>query len=326
MKAVREVAAFLAVGLALLGGCADRVAGGTTETDNMVAARVFHVDSLLEGWNRPMTVPTIAVLRVGASDLDFRQTTMQGSDLRVETVDSLPIPFRIVYWDRDASQGRIQVRLEPHLQRPGTRIRLRWDLRDSTRSDSGAVWTGIGERQRLELNSVLVSDFEQNSLLTLLPYPAAWYTNSGDSASVSAPLRVEAGAGRAGYALYTTFTAPIRKTFALAGVPLGRRAYNLRSLDSIEVWARGRNTIVTVAFDHQGVNARKAWTPVYPDSTWKRFSIRPSDLDPASANGGNVGWLGVRDSVTHLSMFFAQGSEVWIDEIRLHGIDRTDLR
>jgi len=324
-RAILSAGCILAA-VGLVPGCADRVAGGTTETDNMVSARLYAVDSLLADWNRPVTTPTIAVLRLGASHLDFGKTSLEGTDLRLETIDSLPIPFRIVYWDRQAALGRIQVRLEPPLQRPGTRIRLRWGLPDSVRSDSNAVWTGIDQQRRLDLNSVLVSDFEQNSLLSLLPEPGSWYTNSGDSASISQPALVEAGASRAGHALQATFTAPIRKGFALAGVPLGQRAYNLRSLDSIEVWARGTNTILTVSFDHQGVVNRKAWTPVHPDSTWKRFSIRPSDLDSASPNGGNVGWLGVRDSVTHLSFFFAQGREIWIDEIRLHGIDRDDLR
>lgn len=312
--------------LALVYGCAERVAGGTTETDNMVSARIYSVDSLLASGDVPVGGATIVTLRLHAGNLDFDSISREGVDLRVETLGNVPLPFRIVFWDRTASLGRIQVRLEPHLQRPGSRIRLRWDLTDSTRSDSAVVWKGIGDSRRLALTSVLVSDFEQGSLLSLLPTPTPWYTNAGDSAIVSAPSIVQAASGRAGQALHFTFTAPIKKTFSLAGVALGERAYNLRSLDSIEVWARGTNTILTVAFDHQGATNKKAWTPVYPDSTWKRFTLRPSDLDSASPNGGNVGWLGVRDSVTHLSFFAAQGSELWLDDIRLYGIDVGDLR
>lgn len=316
-----------ALGGFLLGsGCADRVAGGTTETDNMLSARVFSVDSLLEGWNRPTNGPTIAVLRLDSSHLDFGRTSLSGADLRVEALDSTPLPFRIVYWDREAALGRLQVRLEEGRQRPGSRIRLRWGLRDSVRADSVAVWRGISEPRTLDLNSVLVSDFEQGSLLSLLPHPGLWITNAGGTAKVSSPSVGAAGAGRGGQALVVTFEAPILTGWALAKVPLGPAAYNLRSLDSIEFWARGTNSIVTVAFDQQGGGDRKAWTRVDPDSTWRRFAIRPSDLDSATGNGGNVGWLGVRDSVTHLSFFIAQGSEVRFDDIRLHGIDRGDLK
>lgn len=316
----------LLLGCALASGCADRVAGGTTETDNMLAARVFPVDSLLEGWNRPAEGPTIAVLRLDSSHLDFARTSASGRDLRVEAFDSTPIPFRIVYWDRDAALGRIQVRLEERWQRAGSRIRLRWGLADSAAADSGAVWRDIPESRRLDLNSVLVGDFEQNSLLSLLPHPGSWTTHSGGTATISPPAVVAAGAGREGRALQVAFEAPILTGWALAKVPLGPAAYNLRSLDSIVFWARGTNSILTIAFDHQGSADRKAWTRVDPDSTWRRFAIRPSDLDSATGNGGNVGWSGVRDSVTHLSFFVAQGSEIRLDDIRLHGIDRGDLR
>ena len=326
MKRAALATGWMMVGLPLLVGCADRVAGGTTETDNMLAARVFSVDSLLEGWNRPAEGPTVVVLRLDSTDLDFSRTSPTGEDLRVEALDSTPIPFRIVYWDRAAALGRLQVRLEEGLQRPGRRIRLRWGLRDSVRGDSAAVWKGISEPRRLDLNSVLVSDFEQGSLLSLLPHPGLWITNSGGTAKVSSPSVGVAGAGRGGQALVATFEAPILTGWALAKVPLGPAAYNLRSLDSIEFWARGTNTILTVAFDRQGEGDRKAWRRVDPDSTWRRFAIRPADLDSATGNGGNVGWPGVRDSVTHLSFFFAQGSEIRLDDIRLHGIDRGDLR
>lgn len=326
MKRAAMAMGWVLVGLPLLAGCADRVAGGTTETDNMLTARVFKVDSLLEGWNRPTQGPTIAVLRLDSTHLDFAQTSLSGGDLRVEALDSTPIPFRIVYWDREAALGRLQVRLEERWQRPGSRIRLRWGLRDSVRGDSAAVWKGISEPRRLDLNSVLVGDFEQGSLLSLLPHPGLWITNSGGTAKVSSPSVGAAGAGRGGQALVATFEAPILTGWALAKVPLGPGAYNLRSLDSIEFWARGTNSIVTMAFDQQGGGDRKAWTRVDADSTWRRFAIRPSDLDSATGNGGNVGWMGVRDSVTHLSFFFAQGNEIRLDDIRLHGVDRGDLK
>jgi hypothetical protein len=49
-------------------------------------------------------------------------------------------------------------------------------------------------------------------------------------------------------------------------------------------------------------------------------------MDGANGIGGNVGWAGVRDSVTDLCLFAARGADMWIDDIRLYGIDRDDLR
>ncbi|MCB9497403.1 MAG: hypothetical protein H6686_11010 [Fibrobacteria bacterium] len=317
----------LGISLGALVACGeDRLAGGTTQTDNMAAARTFDVDSLLGDGNRPENVPTIATLRLTSANMVFEESRADGSDLVIELVDGHPVPFRIVYWDRSAARGRIQVRLDPNAQGIGARIRLRWGASSLPAGDSAAVWSGIPDSQRLALTSVLVSDFEQESLLSLLPHPGVWYSNSGDSASISEVAILSTGKVDRGNALHVTFVAPIRKSFALVGVPLGVGPYSLRSLDSIEVWARGANTILTVSFDHQGTDDRKAWTPRYPDSTWRRFVVRPGDLDSASGNGGNVGWMGVRDSVTHLSFFAAQGEELWIDDVRLHGVDADDLK
>ena len=312
--------------LALLASCdGSRVAGGTTETDNMVNARIIRVDSLLPDWNHPGQVPTVGTLRLDSTNMDFANSASDGGDVVVETLDSLRLPFRIVYWDKSARLGRIQVRLDPWLQWPGSRFRLRWGLKDSTRTDSAGVWSGIPASQILALTCVLVSDFEESSLQSLLPSALDWSSLASKPATISAPTVEDAGAGGSGHALHVVYSAPIQNGYAYVGVPLGG-SRNLRSLDSIVFRARGANTILTVAFDHQGTIDTKAWTPRYLDSAWTGFAIRPSDLDSATGVGGNVGWSGVRDSVTNIAFFVAQGSDLWLDDVLLYGIDRDDLR
>jgi len=303
-----------------------RVAGGTTETDNMVTARVIRVDSLLPDWNHPGVVPTVGTLRLDSTNMDFTTTTPEGGDVAVETIDSLALPFRIVYWDKTARLGRIQVRLDPWIQRPGCKFLLRWGLKDSKRSDSAGVWNGIPSDQLLDLTSVLVDDFEGTSLRSLLPDSGIWTSVAADTASVGTPDLEAAGAGRAGHALHISYSAPVQKGYVYVGVPLGNGARNLHSLDSIVLWARGAQTILNVSFDHQGAVDIKAWASRSLDSTWQRISLRPADLDPANGIGGNVGWAGVEDSVTNLSLFAARGSDMWIDDVRLYGIDRDDLK
>jgi hypothetical protein len=312
--------------LALLTSCdGNRVAGGTTETDNMVAARIIRVDSLLPDWNHPGQVPTVGTLRLDSTNMDFTMSTPDGGDLAVETLDSVALPFRIVYWDKSARLGRIQVRLDPWLQRPGSRFLLRWGLKDSTRTDSTGVWSGIPAGELLALTSVLVDDFEGSSLRSLLPDSGTWISVAADTASVEPPDLEAAGAGRAGQALHISYTAPVAKGYVYVGLPLGKGPCNLHSLDSIVLWARGAQTILNVSFDHQGTVNTKAWASLSLDSTWKRISLRPADLDPSNGIGGNVGWAGVEDSVTNLSLFAARGTDMWIDDVRLYGIDRDDL-
>jgi hypothetical protein len=68
---------------------------------------------------------------------------------------------------------------------------------------------------------------------------------------------------------------------------------------------------------------------VYEDSVpskWTRIRLRPTDLNPADGKGGNVGWEAICDSVTNLTLFFYNGTDFWIDDIRFYGINRDDLK
>jgi len=319
--------ASIAVLAVLFASCDDnRIAGGTTETDNMVTARTIRVDSLLPEWNHPGWASTVATLRLDSTNMRFSATSADGGSVVVETMDSLRLPFRVVFWDTSARRGRIQVRLDPWLQRPGSKFRLRWGLPDS------------GERRfdgRLEGNPrqpEIGPDFRPGGRLrgVVAPVPASHRTGMEFPFLGSPPpsrhpsSRTRDRVGRATPCTFN-YSAPIQSGYAYVGVPLGGNR-SLRSLDSIVFWARGTKTILTLAFDHQGATDIKAWTPRHLDSTWTRYSIRPSDLDSATGVGGNVGWLGVRDSVTNISFFLAQGSDLWLDDVRLFGIDRDDLR
>jgi hypothetical protein len=318
----------LGLAMALLSSCGnDRIGGGTTETGNMLAARVYQVDSLLPAWNHPSEGGTVATLRLGASDLDFSKTSMDGMDLGVESAEGVPLPFRVVFWDRAASLGRLQVRLGPEHLRPGSAIVLRWGLRDSVRSDSAKVWRAIPDSQRLALTSVLVSDFEDSSLVSLLPNAGKWYTLAADSATITPPEIVTAGQGRNGKAVCVRYTIPQTQGYAFLGVPLSGARRSLRSLDSIVLWARGDSTSLRISLEYRsGTKVPKAWTARVLGSGWMRLAIRPVDFDAANGAGGNVGWLGVRDSVENLSLFVSEGREMCMDDIRLYGIDREDLR
>ena len=315
-------------GFALWGCGSDRVSGSTTETENVLTAVEFRVDSLLPSWNCWTCTSTVVTVRVDSSVLDFAKTDSLGHDLVVERQDSTPVPFEVVFWDRHAARGRLHVRVDSSLMAPGARIRLRWGQPLQVRSDPGAVWHAISAAQKLLLNSVLVDDFEQGTTRSLLPDSASWYTSHADSATVSALGLVSAGAGRRGTGLHISYYAPsATHRYVLMGVVLGKKPVCLRSLDSLVIWVRGSGTL-GVAFDRLGDSATsgKAWLHKPLDSSWTRLSIRPQDLDTADGVGGNVGWNAVRDSVSNLTFFASGGSDLWIDDVRLYGIDRNDFK
>ncbi|MEK7391485.1 MAG: hypothetical protein AAB214_02870, partial [Fibrobacterota bacterium] len=297
------------------------VAGSSSETENILTARLLRVDSLLPEWNRPTVSPTVATLRLDSSNFPFALVSASGSEIVVERLDSTPIPFRTVFWDKQAKRARLEVRIDPAILASGTRLRLRWNAKDSTRSDSTKVWSALPDSQRQILTSVLVDDFEHSDLGSRLPGSGTWYTLAADSAVITQPEIVTAPKGRTGNVLHYSYACD--KGYCYAGLPLAMGLpRSLRTLDSIVFWVKGPAKLA-VSFDHKGVG--KAWVHRMIDSNWTRLALGPNSID-TNTSGGNIGWNRVRDSVTDLSFFVAQGSNLWLDDIRFHGPNRDDLK
>lgn len=316
----------------------DRSAGTSTETENAVAARSILVDSVLEPWERTFSAPTVATLRLDSANFDFSRSRDSGLDLAVLGLDSAPIPFEVVYWDRVASRGRIQVRIDGPRLLPWARFLLLWNLSPAHRSDSAAVWSGIPDSQKLSLNSALVDDFEGGSTLhNRLPDTSFWFLGGNIASSGLAA----AGSGRNGTSLHLTCSAGQCDSgrSILAATLLASTPRSFRSMDSIVLWARGSGRI-WVALEHldslqlqlvqkgriDSLQPLRTWASRPLDTAWRSFRIAPSDFDPGDGRSGNVGWSGVRDSINYLTILIQGGTEMWLDDIRIHGINRGDLR
>jgi len=323
----------LRIGIALGAACIlaascadDRHTGNSSETENTLA-RVISVDSLLPSWNHPERVPTVATLRLDASNFDFSKADSIGSDVAVETEDSAPIPFETVFWDKSGRRARLHVRLDTSLLSRHSRFLVRWGRAPQVRSNPGAVWKSLPDSQKLELNSVLVDNFEHGSMQNLLPIPQTWYTSTSDSGKIAWFTLGAAGAKRAGNALGIGYSANlIAGQYVLIGTELGPGVYNLRSLDSLVFYARGSGSFYPSFDRFTSGRGYKARMKVAIDSTWRRVRVRPADLDTTIDASGNIGWLKIRDSVTNLTFMISGNGELWIDDIRIHGIDRDDLR
>ena len=315
---MKSYSAFIALNIFLWAGCSgDHVAGGSSETENAVMARLLPVDSLLAAWNRPVGMATVATLRLDSTALDFGLSDSLGLDLDVRRTNGNRVPFEISHWDRMRRQGRLYVRIDSDLRQPGSAIQLWQGLTRAHRSDPAGVWSGIADSLRLNLTSVLVDDFESGSNRVRLPDSSTWFLGAGSGT-------VTAGAGRQGNALHmvTTGSDPI----VLAAALLASTPRRLGGIDSIVFWARGAGRL-RVAMEHAlpGIQL-VAWAPRDLDSTWHRVSVRPAAFDSAAASSGGARWGEVLDSATHLSFYLDGKGEAWIDDPRLFGIDRDDLR
>jgi len=312
--------------LPILGCSEGRVVGNSSETENTLTAQVIRVDSLLPAWNRPVASPTVATLRLDASNFDFSLTDSAGSTVALEQPNGTPIPFEKMFWDKFAARARLRARIDTALLTKGARLVLAWNRPSAERSAPASVWSALPDSQKLALTSVQVDDFEGGSMQNLLPLPHTWYRSMSDSAKVNWFTLGSAGGGRSGNALGIGYSASyLTGRYALIGTSLGSGPCSLRSLDSLVVWVRGSGTMA-IAFDNlTGTGNKKAWKRYQLDTAWRRVRLRPSELDTADGIGGNIGWDRVRDSVTNLTFLVMGGSEFWIDDVRLHGIDRDDL-
>jgi len=304
--------------------------GGTIETENL--SRAYSVDSVVGLGRKPGFSAVVGTMRFDSTNFDFQQVAPDGHNLRVEELNGTPIPFTLSKWDWARRWARLQIRFQGALLEGGRKFRV--TTRDTSRdaSDSAAVWRSIPESYAVDWTSVLVDDFEGNSLRSLLPLASSWYTNKAESASITTPTLVEAGGDRTGNALRFDYNAPAsRHDFVLVAVKLASRPVNFRSLDSIVFWAKG-SAILSVSLDHQWTGGgSKTWMHNDLTSEWTRWRVRPSDFDtviPGSTNG-NLGWEAVHDSVTDLT-FFATGAtgagSVMLDDIRIYGLVTDDFR
>jgi hypothetical protein len=310
--------AFIALNIFLWAGCSgDQVAGGSSETENAVVARVFPVDSLLPAWNRPVGTATVATVRLDSANFDFQLSDSMGFDLDVRRANGSRVPFEISHWDRMRREGRLHVRMDPDLRQPGASIQLWRGLARVDRSDPAGLWSGIADSLRLNLTSVLVDDFESGSNRVRLPDSSTWFLGTGTGT-------VPAGAGRQGNALHMVSTGS--DAVVLAAALLASTPRRLGAIDSIVFWARGTGRL-RVAMEHALPGSQLvAWTARDLDTAWRRVSVRPASFDSAAASSGGARWADILDSATHLSYWLDGQGEAWIDDPRLFGIDRDDLR
>lgn len=328
----------LSVLAAFVGCTGNRSAGTSTETENAVVAISFSIDSALAGLAAPNGVAAVATLRLDAARYDFSATRRDGKDLEVVRADGTPVPFEIVYWDPDHAQGRVRVRIDASLRGNWSRVVLRSGLAPATRESPLEVWKGIPESSRSAWTSIPVDDFESGNLLrNQLPDSSFWFLGGAIPGSGIAT----AGNGRTGSALRLVCGQGQcdTKRAILAATMVSRKGRSFRSLDSVELWMRGTGRIwIAMEFLDSlqaarlargridSLEPRRAWTSRLADSSWRRISLSPADFDPADGVSGNVGWTSLRDSINYFSVLLEGGSEIWIDDLRFHGILDADLR
>jgi len=322
-----------------MSSCADQrtIAGGTgTGTDNVVTARSLSlsVDSLLDSSqvNTASSIPLL--LRLDSTNFRFEDARDDGADLRPSLPDGYPLPFVLRDWSKAARRASLWVRLDGFRRGSGARVVLSWgDPSVVAASDPVAMWRGVPDSVRLARASLPVADFESGTGSLLLPCRCnTFYAGEKEAGALILPVPhkridsaiVNAGAGRSGKALHVVYAATGPTNYGLVGTGLGTSTNRLAGLDSIVLWLRGTGSLrVALENSKDTTSLSKAWLTIVPDTSWRRFAIRPTDFNAPSA--GARGWNAIKDSVNTLTFFFYDGGEMWIDDIRFHGLAKSDI-
>lgn len=293
-------------------------------------------DSLVSDWMLPLQFPSVVTLRLDSLNFNFTTAANTGHDLRLYNNSGKSLRIAKVVYDSSARQAIIRVRLDSPFDTAGTWT-MRWGCNLCTDADDPTLWSGISDSLMRAMYSLTVGTFENTSNLSDLPKPipaSYWFTSRSAGSTFLGGIDTNlaaawesAGDGRSGKAAHVAYTTSAVGDWVLLGSMLGTKAHSLASIDSAEFWIRGNGRFAFALENNtDGLPlGRKAW--IYQDapSTWTRVAIRPSDFLPGDDNGGNVGWQAIQHSITNLSLFGTSGTEFWIDDVRLYGINRDDL-
>lgn len=313
--------------IAALAGCADdRSTSTTSETENVVTARELLVDSILPAWVPRDFRPSVATLRLDSTHLPFELTDSVGRDVAFLDAQGVPMPFDIVYWDKSGRSARVHLRIDDPGSSRFSRVRMLWKQPLAGRGDEVATWNGISPDRRRLANTLLVDDFEDGDLVSGIPSGTRWFTGAPqESTSIQPPLVLTESSGNV---LSATFVADAAKyRYVVLKLDLGAAPRAFRGLDSLTLDARGP-TVLSVQLEHVFAGStRKAWVHLRLDSTLKSLTIKPDDFLPAdSTRPAVVGWVAARDSINTLSFLMSGGTQVWMDNVRFHGLNQDDFR
>jgi len=306
---------------------------GTEDISSWKYSATIRTADLIPQWMAPLPDRVIVSLRLHSDNFNFSESLPNGYDFRLLSASGDLQPFHRDYWNASDQSAKIQILLDPSKD---TVLTMYWGRGNALNVSSDTLWNGLSDSLFLAWNSILIDDFETPSNLNKLPDPPGpktWYTVASEEATLISPAVgdlfssgiLEADSSRAGNAFRLEYEANAPQ-WALAGTILSAEPENFSGLDSIVFWARGSgNYSVSLENISEAGNDHKAWTHGTLTGNWQKISITPDQFLPPEEVTSNVGWEAVRDSITNLNFFGNDGSELWIDDIRLYGINRDDL-
>ena len=291
---------------------------------------------LISDWMRPLSFPTVLVLRLTEDNFDFKKAAKDGSDIRLYDGSGNLLPFEIDGWDTTINSATLNIRVENAADtvRPWM---LTWGDKDAVKLKDVKVWKGLSDSLVKALNSVTVLDFESGTKYNALPAPLKnkydWYIQPHDSATVKNDLNKDPTKGieKADSSifgknvLHVQYQANKLGRYVVIGTRIAEHQHDLSKLDSVEVWIKGDGDfeIVLETIVESDTNYKTSYKGSV-NKEWTRVVVTPEDFG-APDNKSYHGWDVTRNKITRFTIFVYNGSDVWIDNVKMYGINLDDL-
>ena len=295
----------------------------------------FMPSELISDWMRPLSFPTVLVMRLNDENFDFSKAEKDGSDIRLYDGSGNLIPFEIDGWDTTINSATLNIRVENAADtvRPWM---LMWGDKKAQKLKDVDVWEGLSDSLVKALNSVTIFDFEEGSEYNALPSPLHnyWYIQPHDSATISKALEKDPTSGieKADSSifgknvLHVQYQANKLGRYVVLGTRIANKQHDLSRLDSVEVWLKGSGDFEVVL--ETIIESDTNYKTTYKGSVnekWTRVAIKPSDFTSPDEKKSYHGWNVTRNKITRFTIFMYNGEDLWIDNAKMYGINLDDL-
>lgn len=305
-------------------------------TDEVVFKRTMKINprELISSWMRPLPIPTVLILRLD-STFNFFETTEDGRDIHLLDNDGNPLPIEIDSWDKDIQSGVINIRIESKAD-TAKLWTLEWGDSTEAPQKRSDVWEDLNDSLIWALNTVQILDFESGTYKNDLPSPLTpkdWYVQAHDGAtvydSVAEDIRkgvIDSGGGAFESKVLQVNYKAEKPEYVVIGTRISDIPHDLSRLDSVEVWIKtdGKIEIILETIIESDTNF-KATYKTEGNGSWKRYAVRPQDFDTKDTVKYH-GWDVTRNRITRFTIFAYDGSSILVDNVRMYGINRDDLK
>ena len=298
------------------------------------AIRVIPTD-LISDWMRPLTFPTVLIMRLNEDNFDFKKAAKDGSDIRLYDGSGNLIPFEIDGWDTTINSATLNIRVESATDtvRPWL---LMWGDKKAKKLDSVNVWKGLSDSLVSALNTVQILNFETGGIYNDIPAPMVkheWYVQAHNNATISDSLAANkmSGIEKADSSifgkktLHVQYSAGTKGQYVVIGTRIAEHQHDLSRLDSVEVWIKGDGDfeVILETIVESDTNYKTSYIGKV-NKQWTRVAVKPEDFTNAD-NKSYHGWDITRNKITRFTIFVYNGKDVWIDNVKMYGINLDDL-